>query len=225
MAITCNLCYYDRNAEKHQFCEVCGSEIRPSVTLFETHEKALQQREAKTVLQADEQPENIPKNPHKNPNKNIKNYPPIAPVNTNVPTIPPPTLEVAEKASILPTYSANPTLITTTVAKLIPKQVGAPVPEFIIDSNNAIIGKFHPDIGPVEIDLDEFYGAETVSYTHAEIYFENNQWQIKDMGSNNGIYIKPTGKTRFGYRINKPEILNSGDEIAIGKIRLLFLIV
>ena len=95
---------------------------------------------------------------------------------------------------------------------------------WIIDSSNAIIGKFDPDIGPVEIDLDGFYGDETVSSTHAEIYFENHQWQIKDMGSTNGIYIKPAGKTRFGYRMNKPEILNSGDEVAIGKSRLLFLI-
>ena len=123
-----------------------------------------------------------------------------------------------------PKNAINSTLINSSIVKLIPKQIGAPIPEFIIDSNNAIIGKFNPEIGPVEIDLDGFYGDNTVSLTHAEIYFKNNQWQIKDMGSTNGIYIKHIGKTRFGYRINKPEILNSGDEIAIGKIRLLFII-
>ncbi len=216
MAITCNLCFYDRNADKNQFCEICGSEIRASTTLFEAQEKGIKDREAQTFLQSDEQQLNL--------NQNINNYPQKTPVSTNIPTSKTPIIEPGQKANISPTNYTNPTLINGTVAKLISKQVGAPITEFIIDSNNAIIGKFDPNIGPVEIDLDGFYGDETVSSTHAEIYFENNQWQIKDMGSTNGIYIKPTGKTRFGYRINKPEILNSGDEIAIGKIRLLFLI-
>lgn len=44
------------------------------------------------------------------------------------------------------------------------------------------------------------------------------------MGFINGIYIKYIGKIRFGYCINKLEILNLGDEIVIGKIRLLFII-
>ncbi|NEN88397.1 MAG: FHA domain-containing protein [Okeania sp. SIO3H1] len=225
MTINCNVCFYDRNSDKNQFCEVCGSEIQPSITLFEAAEKGIQEGETQTVLQTDEQPVNFHQSINQKINQNINNNPVTAPVHTNIHTSLPPSLETGEKANILPTNSANPTLITGTIAKLIPKQVGSPVPEFIIDSNNALIGKFDTNIGPVEIDLDGFYGDETVSSTHAEIYFENNQWQIKDMGSTHGIYIKPTGKTRFGYRMNKPEILNSGDEIAIGKIRLLFLII
>ncbi len=220
MAITCNLCFYDRNADKNQFCEICGSEIRASTTLFEAQEKGIKDLEAKTFIQSDEQELNLTQNI----NKNIKKYPLKTPVSTNISTSQAPIIDSDKKANISPTNSTNPTIINGTVAKLISKQVGAPITEFIIDSKNAIIGKFDPDIGPVEIDLDGFYGDETVSSTHAEIYFENNQWQIKDMGSTNGIYIKPRGKTRFGYRMNKPEILNSGDEIAIGKIRLLFLI-
>ena len=220
MAITCNLCFYDRNSDKNQFCEICGSEIRPSTTLFEAQEKGIKDREAQTFLQSDETQLNL----NQNINQNINNYPLKTPVSRNIPTSQTPIIDSGQKANISPTNSTNPTLINGTIAKLISKQVGAPITEFIIDSNNAIIGKFDPDIGPVDIDLDGFYGDETVSSTHAEIYFENNQWQIKDMGSTNGIYIKPRGKTRFGYRMNKPEILNSGDEIAIGKIRLLFLI-
>ncbi|MGD1807431.1 FHA domain-containing protein [Dapis sp. BLCC M126] len=216
MAITCNLCFYDRNADKNQFCEICGSEIRASTTLFETQEKGIQDREAKTFIQSDEQQLNL--------NHNINNYPLKTPVSTNISTSKNQIIEDSQKANISPKNPTNPTFINSTVVKLISKQVGAPITEFIIDSNNAIIGKFDPNLGPVEIDLDGFYGDETVSSTHAEIYFENNQWQIKDMGSTNGIYIKPTGKARFGYRMNKPEILNSGDEIAIGKIRLLFII-
>ena len=220
MTITCNLCFYDRNSEKNQFCEICGSEITLSTTLFEAQDKGIQQREIQTVIQADKKTVNQ----DQTINQNIDQYFLKIPMSTNIFTSKPPIQETDKTANIISKNSINSTLITSTIVKLIPKQIGAPIPEFIIDSNNAIIGKFNPEIGPVEIDLDGFYGNNTVSSTHAEIYFENNQWQIKDMGSNNGIYIKPTGKARFGYRINKPEILKSGDEIAIGKIRLLFLI-
>ena len=216
MAINCNVCFYDRNSDKNQFCEVCGSEIQASISLFEVQEKGINTGESQTFIQTDEQPLHL--------NQKLSNQSFTVPISSKNITKQQPIIEAGEKTNILPIDSTNPTLINETIAKLIPKQVDAPTAEFIIDSNNAIIGKFDPNIGPVEIDLGGFYGDETVSYSHGEIYFENNQWQIKDMGSTNGIYIIPTGKTRFGYRINRAEILNSGDEIAIGKIRLLFLI-
>lgn len=125
-----------------------------------------------------------------------------------------------------PTYSTptpSPTYPSTmaTIAKLISKQAGSPVPEFTLDSN-AIVGIFDPDMGPVDIDLEEFSGGETVSRNHGEIYLEGGVWKIKDLGSTNGIFIKQTGQTRFGARITVPETINTGDEIAFGKVRFLF---
>ncbi|BDA65957.1 FHA domain containing protein [Calothrix sp. PCC 7716] len=116
-----------------------------------------------------------------------------------------------------PTYSST----TATSAKLISKQAGSPVPEFTLDSN-AVVGVFDPDMGPVDIDLEEFSGGETVSRSHGEIYPEGGVWKIKDLGSTNGIFIKRTGQTRFGARITVPETINTGDEIAFGKVRFLF---
>ena len=220
MSITCDLCFYNRNSDKNKFCEVCGSEIRLSTTLLKTQEKSIQEEEIQTAIQTDKKTVNQ----NKDINQNINNYFLKTPTYINKTTSKNPIIEADKKVNMTPKNAINSTLINSSIVKLIPKQIGAPIPEFIIDSNNAIIGKFNPEIGPVEIDLDGFYGNNTVSLTHAEIYFKNNQWQIKDMGSTNGIYIKHIGKTRFGYRINKPEILNSGDEIAIGKIRLLFII-
>lgn len=220
MSITCDLCFYNRNSEKNKFCEVCGSEIRLSTTLLKTQEKSIQEGEIQIAIQTDKNTVNQ----DKDINQNINNYFLKTPTYINKTTSKNPIIEADKKVNMTPKNAINSTLINSSIVKLIPKQIGAPIPEFIIDSNNAIIGKFNPEIGPVEIDLDGFYGDNTVSLTHAEIYFKNNQWQIKDMGSTNGIYIKHIGKTRFGYRINKPEILNSGDEIAIGKIRLLFII-
>jgi pSer/pThr/pTyr-binding forkhead associated (FHA) protein len=77
-------------------------------------------------------------------------------------------------------------------------------------------------MGPVDIDLEPFSGGDTVSRNHAEIYQEGGVWKIKDLGSTNGIFIKSAGQTRFAARITVPETLNSGDEIAFGKVRFLF---
>ena len=50
MSITCDLCFYNRNSEKNQFCEVCGSEIRLSTTLLKTQEKSIQEGEIQTAI-------------------------------------------------------------------------------------------------------------------------------------------------------------------------------
>ncbi|TAF11313.1 MAG: FHA domain-containing protein, partial [Nostocales cyanobacterium] len=78
----------------------------------------------------------------------------------------------------------------TTNAKLIAKQPSPPIAEYPLD-NNAIVGIFDPDSGPVDIDLEIFSGSETVSRNHAEIYPEMGTWKVKDLGSTNGIFIKP----------------------------------
>jgi pSer/pThr/pTyr-binding forkhead associated (FHA) protein len=45
---------------------------------------------------------------------------------------------------------------------------------------------------------------------------------VKDLGSLNGIFIKPSGQSRFGARITTPTSLNTGDEIAFGKVQFVF---
>ncbi|AFY83806.1 FHA domain-containing protein [Oscillatoria acuminata] len=107
-------------------------------------------------------------------------------------------------------------------ARLICKQPGVPTSEFLLDGSNALIGKFDPDTGPVDVDLEGFPGDEHISRLHGEIYAENGLWKIKDIGSVNGIFIKPLGQGRFGARITLPEALKPGDEIAIAKIKFLF---
>ncbi|MGK7901538.1 MAG: FHA domain-containing protein [Hormoscilla sp.] len=205
MTITCGACNYDRNPSGSQFCEACGTELS-------------------------EKPLNVfPSSPPLNPpepetEETINIYPPSpAPIYskpTSIQSSPPPIYPEATN-NIPPTVITSETK-TPTTARLIPKQAGSPVPEFILDSSSAIIGRFDPDTGPVEVDLEGFYGSETVSRHHGEIYLEEGQWQIKDFNSINGIYIKPAGHPRFGPKITTPSRLNPGDEIAIGKVRLLF---
>jgi pSer/pThr/pTyr-binding forkhead associated (FHA) protein len=104
---------------------------------------------------------------------------------------------------------------------LVSKQTNAPLPEFIIE-NNAIVGIFDQDTGPVDIDLETFFGGETVSRNHAEIYQESGMWKVKDLGSTNGVFIKSQGQTRFSSRITVPTLLKSDDEVAFGKVRFVF---
>jgi hypothetical protein len=198
--ITCTTCGYDQNPENAEFCNACGSELQTTIIT----------------------PPNI-------------TPPNITPPNITPPIITPPNTEPTLAPTIIqptlpqPNYPPNTTTSTTTTsttttstnAKLICKQINARIPEFLIE-NNAIVGIFDTDVGPVDIDLETFVGGETVSRNHGEIYHELGTWKVKDLGSTNGIFIKSQGQTRFSSRITIPTPLNSGDEIAFGKVIFLF---
>lgn len=126
--------------------------------------------------------------------------------------VPPPT----------PVPTPAPVPFGATTARLVAKQANAPTSEFSIDSTSAVVGIFDPDMGPVEVDLEGFQGGETVSRQHAELYYDGGTWKVKDLGSTNGVFIKPANQSRFGARITAPQVLNSGDEIAFAKVRFLF---
>jgi serine/threonine protein kinase len=115
----------------------------------------------------------------------------------------------------------NPLSTSSRQVKLICKQPNAPVPEFAI-RGNAIIGVFDLGANPVDIDLGRFFGNETISRKHAEIFNEAGVWKIKDLGSSNGVFIKSVGQTRFNARITAPTTLNDGDEVAIAKVKFQF---
>ena len=248
MYITCPECSYDLNPKDAHFCEACGFELKsdPDKVVVEP-DRSSENAHSNSIEYLTPPPPPTTKDisPNKK-NPNTQNYPePNYPELTiyseasypepqKYPEPNYPELTIDSEAKYLepqkypePTYpaatiSSQSPKSPTQTARLIPKQVGSPLPEFILDSSNAIIGRFDPDTGPVEIDLDGFHGSETMSRKHGEIYMENGQWKIKDLGSTNGIFIKPAHMTRFGSRITTPQPLNSGDEIAIGKIRLLF---
>lgn len=63
-------------------------------------------------------------------------------------------------------------------------------------------------------ESDIFLDDITVSRRHAEIVRQPNGYRITDMGSLNGTYINKL-------RVEEAD-LNSGDEILIGKFRLIF---
>ncbi|MBV5262211.1 FHA domain-containing protein [Synechococcus moorigangaii CMS01] len=95
------------------------------------------------------------------------------------------------------------------------------MPEFILKKDRLVVGRCEPGEKPVDINLNDFYGANTVSRQHPGIYQKGGQWNVQDLGSFNGTFIKPVEERHF-YKLTVPTSLNSGDEISFGKICLRF---
>ena len=106
--------------------------------------------------------------------------------------------------------------------KLIPLKSVSSLTEILLDKSRLVVGRSEPGGELPDIDLDSFPDANTVSRPHAGIYQEAGEWKVKDLGSANGTFIKRAGQSRFGNKMTAPEILNSGDEIAFGKVRFRF---
>ncbi|NEO54810.1 MAG: FHA domain-containing protein [Okeania sp. SIO3B5] len=205
MSITCETCGYDSNPADAEYCEACGAELKSMPpTMIQTNP---------TISS----PEIIPMTP---PGPGLE---PPSPIPTPpAPTTTPPAISTPlAKTTISPVIPTPPAATTTSPARLVAKQVNAPEAEFPLKAV-AVVGVFDPDSGPVDIDLESFAGGDTVSRLHAEIYPEFGQWMVKDLGSLNGVFIKPSGQTRFGARITTPMSLNPGDEVAFGKVQFVF---
>lgn len=78
---------------------------------------------------------------------------------------------------------------------------------FLLDQPRTSAGR-HPD-------SDIFLDDVTVSRRHAEFRLESNEFQVVDVGSLNGTYVnrEPVDSA----------VLANGDEVQIGKFRLVFL--
>ncbi len=79
---------------------------------------------------------------------------------------------------------------------------------FLLDSELTLVGR-HPD-------SDIFLDDVTVSRRHAEFYRHGGTFTVRDVGSHNGTYVNRE-------RIEEAE-LTSGDEVQVGKFRLVFLL-
>jgi pSer/pThr/pTyr-binding forkhead associated (FHA) protein len=79
---------------------------------------------------------------------------------------------------------------------------------FLLDSDLTLVGR-HPD-------SDIFLDDVTVSRRHAEFYRHRGRFTVRDVGSLNGTYVNRE-------RIEEAS-LNDGDEVQVGKFRLVFLL-
>lgn len=128
-----------------------------------------------------------------------------------------------------PTSSTSPTLDTPPSTgqgdnpRLVAVRHGAPSgQEFQLFGKRLVVGRFDPETGPVDIDLSDTPEAVQISRHHAEIFNEGDAWQVRDLGSTNGVFVKSPDSATFGPRISEPRSLSNGDEVAFGNARFVF---
>jgi pSer/pThr/pTyr-binding forkhead associated (FHA) protein len=93
---------------------------------------------------------------------------------------------------------------------------------FSIATGPAIVGRFDPETGPVDVDLGPLPEAVYISRHHAEIWSDGSgQWFVKDLGSGNGTFVCAAGERQFRKAAGDQPI-HDGDEIALGNARFQF---
>ena len=101
--------------------------------------------------------------------------------------------------------------------EIVLKRGGAPTDIKFPVSPPAIIGRFDPAVGPIDIDLASLPEGSYVSRKHAKITCDDGVWMLADMGSSNGTFIL---RDDFE-RVDQAE-LKDGDEFALGNARFSF---
>lgn len=78
---------------------------------------------------------------------------------------------------------------TTDLARIYVRRGGSESGEFFEFRPPAILGRFDPEVGPIEVDLGDLPEASYISRKHARITCDDGVWKIHDLGSSNGTYI------------------------------------
>lgn len=111
----------------------------------------------------------------------------------------------------------------TAMAQITLRRGGALTGETFRFGGGAVVGRFDPDSGPVDVDLAPLPEASYVSRHHAEFRHDagSGQWFVKDMGSSNGTFWRAGAAGAFA-RLSGEQELNAGDEISLGNARFEF---
>jgi pSer/pThr/pTyr-binding forkhead associated (FHA) protein len=130
--------------------------------------------------------------------------------------------EMAIAREAAPYPPAPGTINVAATASLTVKRGGLLTTEKFVFGQNAVLGRFDPGSGPVDVDLGPLPEAGYVSRHHAQIRRdENGHWLIKDGGSRNGTFVR-TGEQGQFLRVVDEHVINDGDEVALGNARFEF---
>jgi hypothetical protein len=102
-------------------------------------------------------------------------------------------------------------------AQLILKRGGAETEHVFEFMSPAIVGRFDPGIGPIDVDLGSLDEGVYVSRKHARITCEDGTWKITDLGSSNGTFV-----LRDDFERVEESDLEDNSEIALGNARFIF---
>ncbi len=105
-------------------------------------------------------------------------------------------------------------------AKIVLKRNGAETDIEFPLVPGAVLGRFDPDKGPIEIDLGPLPEAVYISRKHARFDQEDGVWKVTDLGSSNGTFVL---KDDFE-RVDSTDLAD-GAEIAFGNVRFVFKLV
>ena len=107
---------------------------------------------------------------------------------------------------------------TTGAPRLIVKRAGNETEETFYFAPPAVIGRFDPSVGPVDVDLGNIPEGSYVSRKHAKIILDGEAYKLVDLGSSNGTYVMRNGDFE---RVEEAE-LTDGEEFALGNARFVF---
>lgn len=116
-------------------------------------------------------------------------------------------LKESESGASAPAPSDDTANLPEGAALLVVKRGPNAGARFLLDQPTTTAGR-HPD-------SDIFLDDVTVSRRHAEIRQNDGEFEVVDVGSLNGTYVNREPRNS--------QVLNNGDEIQIGKFRLVFL--
>lgn len=102
-------------------------------------------------------------------------------------------------------------------AKIVLKRAGAETEDVFEFGSPAIVGRFDPAVGPIDVDLGSLEEGIYVSRKHARFVCENDVWRIEDLGSSNGTFV-----LRSDFERVESAELQDGDEISFGNARFVF---
>jgi pSer/pThr/pTyr-binding forkhead associated (FHA) protein len=103
-------------------------------------------------------------------------------------------------------------------ASIVLKRSGAETDISFSVNPPAVIGRFDPTVGPIDIDLGGLPEGTYISRRHAKIDLENGVYTLTDQGSSNGSFT--LGASDFE-RHDSFE-LHDGTEFALGNARFVF---
>lgn len=114
-----------------------------------------------------------------------------------------------------PVEDDNPAV--SDVARIVVKRAGIETEDMFEFVPPAVIGRFDPSVGPVDIDLGALPEGSYVSRKHAKFTCHDGVWKIEDLGSSNGTYV-----LRDDFEKVDEAELHDGTEFTLGNARFVF---
>ena len=125
------------------------------------------------------------------------------------------TQEAVEETAVAPAeepQAASPRLVL--------KRSGQETETLFLFGLPAIVGRFDPSVGPIDVDLGSIPEGSYVSRKHAKIHEVDGVVTLTDLGSSNGTY-RFDGEAGDFVKIDSAAIVD-GDEIAFGNARFVY---